>query len=280
MSTVEQGSALSQFAASLGALIRNSPSTDRLAPAARDLVRASLRDQDFVLDCIDAATSTIEPGSARWANPPIVDDDELDYSVRLVYWPAGAANAPHRHTFWTVTGVLANVLTFTTYADSAGSGDELSGQAEFPGEEGEAGYIVPPCIHQVSNPSPRPSVSLHVFSGPKHAGGEPGREHERGHTEWLAHDASAVKPQLNMADVIDPLAERLGRIGGDRAVDLVQRLLPYGDLRSRLECVKALSRHDRDLAARHLRELAALCRGADRDRLLTLAEAMAATRAE
>lgn len=243
-----------------------------VALAVRGLVSEALADERFVLDVVDVASAAMVPAIAQWDNPPIVDDEALEYSMRIIYWPAGTSNQPHRHTCWTVTGVLWNELIFSTYKPSAGDRPPAAIDQRFHGRRGDVGFIVPPCIHSVANPSTASSLSLHVFSGPKT---EAAGSHERGRTTWFGRVPDVTRGESRPAsEIVEPLAELLGAVRDPGAVPILERLFDVGDLGSRLACVKALSRHDAVLAGHRLLEVTADCGPQDRGPLQRLASTL------
>lgn len=269
------------FAEDVSKAIRQSTDASPVAVRVRCLLREALQDTEFVLDCVDAATSVIasSTSSSPWENPPIVDDDESAFSVRLIYWPARSRNSPHRHTFWTVTGVLANELTFVTYAEPPPGKKPARIEREIHGCVGEVGMILPPCIHRVLNPSEAPSISVHVFSGPRAAELAQPNRYERGLTTWFDEggEGDADAPQRTASDILAALIALLDTLTAPRVVPIVDRLFGVADLPSKLAITKVLSRHDPGLAGQRLYELAAECGGPDAPKLRALAGRLVAT---
>jgi predicted metal-dependent enzyme (double-stranded beta helix superfamily) len=270
------------FAEDVARAICRSTETSPVATRVRLLLTEALRESEFVLDCADAAAAALASStpSRPWDNPPIVDDDESAFSVRLIYWPARSGNCPHRHTFWTVTGVLANELTFITYAEPPPGRAPATVEREFHGRSGEVGVVLPPCIHRVFNPSDGPSISVHVFSGPRAAAPAARSRYERGLTTWFdgEGEGDADAPPLRTApDILAALIGVLDTVASPRVVPIADRLFGVGDLASKLACTKVLSRYDPRLASERLFEVAAECRGPDGPRLRALARRLAET---
>jgi predicted metal-dependent enzyme (double-stranded beta helix superfamily) len=270
---------LSSFAGAVAATICRSTDARLVPVEVKRLLANALRDTRFVLDCADAATSAIVSSvqSSTWDNPPIVDDDESQFSVRLIYWPAGSRNSPHRHTFWTVTGVLSNELSFRTYAEPSADGAPLVRQREFRGRAGDVGIIVPPCIHEVSNPSRTPSISVHVFSGPKVLGVEANR-YERGSTTWFDEKGNFDDgAERTASDIFGALIALLDTVADPRAAGILERLFAVADISAKLACTKAIARLDPSLAVELLRKVADECIGEDRPRLHAIADRLRAS---
>jgi predicted metal-dependent enzyme (double-stranded beta helix superfamily) len=265
------------FVADLARVIRLAGDELEIVHRVRNMLADALRCDAFVLDCIDRATSTITDAVGSWTNPPIFDDDSIACSVRLIFWPPNYSNHPHEHTFWTVTGVVFNELTFTTYRRNVTStGLEFNIDKTFSGKRGEVGYILPPCIHSVGNQSLDSSISLHVFSGPKGPVG-PGisAPHERGRTIWYEADGLTAMPERSsIGDAIGTLIMVLDSIPGQRTLGLLDRIFAAGGLRAKLACAKAIGKRDPRRAADRLLDLGALCSEVDRVRLTTLANSL------
>jgi predicted metal-dependent enzyme (double-stranded beta helix superfamily) len=265
------------FVYDLGCVIRSVGDEQEIVHRVRNMLADALRCDEFVLDCIDRATSTITDSLGSWVNPPIFDDDSIACSVRLIFWPRNYSNQPHEHTFWTVTGVLFNELTFTTYRrDVASMRLGFSVDKTFSGKRGEVGYILPPCIHSVGNQSLSSSISIHVFSGPKaSAGSGISVPHERGRTIWHEVDGlAAMSEGSSIGDAIGALIMVLDSIPGQRTLGLLDRIFVAGGLQTKLACAKAIGRQDPTRAAERLNDLGALCSEVDRVRLRVLADAL------
>lgn len=269
---------LSSFAKDVADAMRRSADARAVTVQVKALLADALQDTRFVCDCLDVATSAIvlAARSSTWDNPPIVDDDESGFSVRLIYWPVGSRNSPHRHTCWTVTGVLSNELSFRTYAEPSAPEGPLIPEREFRGRAGDVGAIVPPCIHQVWNPSAAPSISVHVFSGPKAEGAEANR-YERGNTVWFDEQGDPEGTQRTASGIFGALIPCLDTIDDARAVRMLERLFPIADTAAKLACTKAIVRRDPNLAVRLLHELAEECGGEERPKLHALADRIHAT---
>jgi hypothetical protein len=201
------------------------------------------------------------PGSA-WANPPLCEDDEFAFSIRLFFWPAGFANHPHRHDDWTVTGVFHNTLTFWTYADTP---DGLVVERRIEALGADAGYISSPCIHNVSNESRQISVSLHVFSGTKTQTGG------RGRSQWYG-EAPAKSNQGDRPRALRAFVDAAACIEDSRRTAVLERLFGLAEPSIKLAAAKAIAHIDPRLAAERLDELASLCSDGVAADLLRLSE--------
>ncbi|MBU0583083.1 MAG: hypothetical protein KKB66_11275 [Alphaproteobacteria bacterium] len=200
----------------------------------RPIVRDAVIDQDFVIACVEHTALAFE--RQDFSNPPIVDDEEREFSIRLIPWPKSVSNHPHRHDHWTVTAVMAGRLRFEIYEERSGN---LSLQRAILAQRGEAGAIVPPCIHRVVNENDGPSLSLHVFSGKRalqaHAERRP---YQRGQTVWYGAPDSQ-KPTV--LDLVYGLLSTLSQIEPAMAIPPLRRLCRRGPANCRMAAIKALA---------------------------------------
>ena len=259
---------LASFASGVTSHIKSSERSDLVARMVRALLLETLGNEMFLVDCLEKAVVSLER-EAVWMNPPILDDDTNEFSVRLIYWAPNSQNHPHEHTFWTVTGVLHNELKFTTYVRDRNG--QLDIEREIYGKRGEVGYIAPPCIHSVANHSDKPSISIHVFSGPKMIAGS----YERGETTWHHRiDGGAATHLCTFPQTLRLLSAMLDTLGTTRALDLIERIFQMGDLSTRLECAKAMARRNQVRAGDLVSQLAAQCHGRNAENLYALAAAL------
>ena len=230
----------------------------------------AIRDETFTLDCLEEAIDAIQPHLSGWINPPIVNDEVNACSVRLIYWPPHFLNSAHEHTFWTVTGVFSNALTFRTYFPNKGQNGQFQVDREIKGKRGEVGYILPPCIHTVGNEADTPSISIHVFSGPKLSE----NSFERGRTTWHPTEGSPdPSPMFTLTHAFQSMIALLGSLENPRSLDLLDRIFAVASAPTRLACAKAIARRDKVRAGHRLLELAEQCAGEDAVKLHKLGTA-------
>ena len=77
----------------------------------RDITQSSLQINAFRLHCLESVLNTIDNWKDQekpWNAPPIYFNEKLNYSIRLIFWPAFYENNPHKHKTWSVTGVFHN----------------------------------------------------------------------------------------------------------------------------------------------------------------------------
>lgn len=272
---VPQNRSLKEFSQAITQAVQSSQDDASLTQQVRALLMQALKGEEFVLDCVEEAQISILQAPLAWSNPPIINNDKLGFSVRLVYWPPRFQNSPHEHTFWTVTGVFSNELTFTTYRRGKENDFEhLEVDRRIEGKFGEVGYILPPCIHSVGNPSPAPSISIHIFSGPKLTV----ESYERGRTTWYdpAGESRRSSPMFTVSAAVQALLELLETIPNSRALLLLDRMFPVGDRPTRLACAKSIGRRNPVRAGERLLELASQCGQQDAARIEKLARSLLA----
>jgi predicted metal-dependent enzyme (double-stranded beta helix superfamily) len=132
----------------------------------RNLLVESLKSDEFRLNCIEALLSSIENWNDKeklWNAPALFYHEQLKFSVRMIFWPAFYENNPHEHKTWSITGVFSNFLTINTY-ELLNSPSRLKKDRAIDAVAGEAGYLIPGCIHSVKNPTHELSGSIHIFN--------------------------------------------------------------------------------------------------------------------
>ena len=132
----------------------------------RDIVRGFVQNENFVIDCIKRLFTSIKnDGIDNWENPPLYVHPDNLFSIRCIVWPAYYSNNPHKHNTWSVTAIIGNVMNFSTYLWEEGIEDStLLLDKRITGKALEIGYLLPGCIHKLSNPSSSPSLTMHVFN--------------------------------------------------------------------------------------------------------------------
>ncbi|HEX3155858.1 MAG TPA: hypothetical protein VHV32_14620 [Candidatus Angelobacter sp.] len=269
-STSSSKGALLKFAANVAGAIRSMTDEEALVRQVRQMLIDAIPDETFSLDCLEEAIDVIQPPLSGWVNPPIVNDEANAFSIRLIYWPPHFLNSAHEHTFWTVTGVFSNALTFRTYSNSGQNDQGFQVDREIKAKRGEVGYILPPCIHTVANEGDTPSISIHVFSGPKLNE----NSFERGHTTWYPTEGSPdPSPMFTLTHAFQAMISLLGSLQDPRALDLLDRIFAVASAPTRLACAKAIARRDKVRAGHRLLELAEQCTGEDAVKLHKLGTA-------
>jgi len=127
----------------------------------RNLMMHSLNANDFKLSCVETLLAGME--TEDWDQPDFYYHDKLNFSVRMVIWPAFYENNPHQHKTWSVTGVFWQHLKIKTY-DLLAAPKRLRVNQAIEASAGQAGFLQPGCIHNIFNPSHQLSASLHIFN--------------------------------------------------------------------------------------------------------------------
>ncbi|WP_437290554.1 hypothetical protein [Sorangium sp. So ce406] len=235
---------------------RERPPRDHVR-AVEGAVRAGLSDDELPLELL-ALEIERRDGAPDLAPFHVIPD--LGVRVAFAYWRPGRAAGAHEHSDWTVTAVFHNALDVATFDwDATARARRLVPKRLFSAEAGRVGHIHGPCIHDPRNPTPRWSISLHLF-GP-HDG--PVIEEQVGPVEGLSPPAPRAAEPAPQADEdalsaalasherecvrraqIDALARR-----GAPAAALLARLHARGDAGTRRRAARALGRAE-DLDAR------------------------------
>jgi predicted metal-dependent enzyme (double-stranded beta helix superfamily) len=157
---------LIRFYNEIETILMKSNSLSEQLPLMRNLTRDFLLKDEFRLDCVEKVIGSIkhyhnlhEP----WPEPSLFYHEKLKFSFRMITWPGFYENNPHQHKTWSVTGVIHNQLDVTTYTLLENL-QRLKRERAITAFKGEAGYLMPGCIHRVSNPSHEISASIHLFN--------------------------------------------------------------------------------------------------------------------
>ena len=241
----------------------------------RQLFARAIVDASFVEACVLRSVSIAEQCILEGqAYRPLHADPHLNWRLTMFLWPKLTGNSPHLHHTWGVTGVLSNRLEVTIY-EQGDTPRDLRVRRHFLAGRGEAGYLVPPCIHSLRNPHPTLStVTLHAF-GYSSDVRRPDLD-----TTWI-DDRAAVPPSDDPAafareDLLICLA-LLKEVPGVRSEALLCRIFEVGGVKVRLVAFKQLvqinSTRTSDCGERLLGDL----RGRDRERFLQLHECLHAS---
>jgi len=240
----------------------------------RRLTREALARDSFLVACVDRILSPLEAAPENWRNPPLQALADPAVLIRVFYWPPGRRNDPHLHDAWTVTGVLHNEIVVETYKETDTALTPLAGltPTRFSAQAGDTGYLLPPCVHCLHNPSNTDTATFHVFSmGEQHAKGAGGADMPR----HPAPPVAPVAPELRRR-ALRVMAALLERVGGPSTVERWLRIFPLAGPAVKLQVVKALLPIDLGLAREKSRELeSALC-GSERATLSRINAALAA----
>lgn len=232
------------------------------ALAVRRLISRAITQEPFLLACADAVISSIESGGRPWRNPPLYTEKDGSMIVRLIYWPPGFKNSAHLHRSWTVTGVVHNQIVVETFRQPAVATGEIKlGPSEsFVAHAGNTGFLLPPCVHRLYNPSKTDSATLHVFSA------DDLKVPAAQTTTWIEDETPSGNILVGVRRrALCVMSEVLAGVKAQPAVEMLLRIFATGDPTAKLYAVKALAAHDVKLAYQKSRELEARIVGHERE---------------
>jgi hypothetical protein len=133
--------------------------------AARAAVTDAVRDDEFLVDCMERELRTIEEWIPRRGLVPFFTVPGRGIRFAFGYWPPGGNAGAHEHTAWTITAVCRNRLEVQTYdRGESYRRRSLVPKNLFDAPAGRVGYIYEPCIHDPRNVTRRWSLSFHAAS--------------------------------------------------------------------------------------------------------------------
>lgn len=233
----------------------------------RDSMQDALPDPGFLLSCIGCALVGFEQDPDLRPQPPLLVSSDQRFAAHLLYWPPFYSNAPHMHATWGVTGVFHNEVVVRTFAktEEAGSTD-LTETSRIAARDGQAGYLLPSCIHNVSNETERPSCTLHLF------GTDDMLRPAECTTTWFG-DASAKQMPGNLrARAMGIFADILLHRAGSLPRPLIARVFALASRDTKLQIVQGVARRDPAFGLKLSTLLAQELDGSDRDRLSVINE--------
>ncbi|MFZ3068354.1 MAG: hypothetical protein WA253_09420 [Gammaproteobacteria bacterium] len=242
---------LNEFNEEIKSLLSTSSVLTEILPLLRNHFQQLLANNEFKLACIDEIISGIYLAKSErleWVSPAIIECPELNYSIRVVYWPAFYENNPHKHKTWSVTGVFHNKLNVHTYA-LLEDPIRLKRERIIAANAGESGYLLPGCIHSVGNPSYEVSASIHIFNN------LPGIENSEDNAIWY--------PSPRKHNLANGLLERafsvclsmLSEIGSPKALDLIDKIYFIAPMQTKLCALNNLINTHPDYAILKIKEL-------------------------
>jgi len=132
----------------------------------RELIKNSLMLEEFRLKCVEQVLDSMDRWTDQdtaWNAPHLFYHEQLKYSVRIIFWPPFHENNPHKHKTWSATGIFHNFLNINTY-ELLDNPTRLKREKTIAASAFEAGYLIPGCIHNISNPTHELSASIHIFN--------------------------------------------------------------------------------------------------------------------
>jgi predicted metal-dependent enzyme (double-stranded beta helix superfamily) len=231
------------------------------AQAVRTVTQQALANDAFIAGCAKNIIESVETARRPWRNPPLHLSPDLPLQLRIFYWPPGHKSDPHFHGKWTVTGVLYNEIAVETF-ESESDAEANQAAKRFAAKAGEVGYLLPPCIHRLSNPTAINSATMHVFSEDLAE-----RQHaERPMKAALTNNRTSPIVQRALHVISGVLADN-----DDPAVtELLVRMFALAVPRVQVQVIKALISRDAELAYSLSRRLETSLHGADREKLAVI----------
>ena len=157
---------LKKFYSSIDTILESDQELSAKLHEMRNLLMSIIQENEFRLECIEDILDTMDQWQDQekpWGAPPIFYHEKLKYSIRIIFWPAFYENNPHEHKTWGITGVFHNKLNINTY-EMLTNPTRLKKERTITAQEGEVGYLLPGCIHNVNNISHELSASFHIFN--------------------------------------------------------------------------------------------------------------------
>ncbi|MBJ9739618.1 hypothetical protein I5523_08180 [Acinetobacter oleivorans] len=150
-----------QLANNINNTIKSSKDISELVSLVRETVAEAVVDQVFIRECVDYTLRNVDNFMITGNYSPLYVDSKNNWRMALFLWNPKSENEPHQHNTWSVSGVVHNQLEVKLFDKKDGNVIEKS---VLHAQEGQTGYLIPPCIHALRNPSEKNfTVTLHVF---------------------------------------------------------------------------------------------------------------------
>jgi predicted metal-dependent enzyme (double-stranded beta helix superfamily) len=265
-------------------VVANRGDDEQVAQRVRALTTQALAKSSFMLACCERIITSVEQLDGRWRNSPLFASTEPGIVVRAIFWPPGYGNDPHLHDEWSVTAVLHNEIGVDTFKGANTVEDAVSrSPIKITARAPDCGYLVPPCVHRLYNPTQRDSATLHVFAAERRRRGGPAEDRRRGGTESRLRGDGIRAGGMGRCTLV-ALCGVLAGITDPGAIELLERIFALGGLPVKLEVVKALASHDVRRAYQKSRQLESHLAGRDKEVLSAinarLASSLSRPRAE
>src|SRR5262245_39722414 len=98
-----------------GILSGSNPAADALVAAGQ--LKKAVAQRDFVDDCLALALINIFRADKEHSSQDLYCDHNRGLRARLFFWPPGFETLPHRHSAWTCSAVLVNVVMFRRHKE-------------------------------------------------------------------------------------------------------------------------------------------------------------------
>jgi predicted metal-dependent enzyme (double-stranded beta helix superfamily) len=235
------------------------------AQAVRTVAQHALSNDAFIRSCAERIIASVETAGSSWRNPALHQDVELPLQLRVFYWPPGQKSEPHFHAKWTVTGVLYNEIAVETFESDQDVAMDRPAK-KFAAKMREVGYLLPPCIHRLSNTTSGNSATLHIFS-------EGGTEARRADPpKWpaqLKNEAGSVASPL-VQRALHVVTSLLAATEDAASPELLVRIFAIAAPRVQMHVIKTLIPKDAELAYSLSRRLERTLSGDDREKLAAI----------
>lgn len=136
---------MKQFYKSIEEIMTSHTDIKSRVKSIRDNLKEALSLDEFRINCIESVLDTMDHclnNDLQWHSPEIYNNENLGYSVRIVFWPAFYENNPHQHKTWSVTGVFHNKLNVNTF-EMLENPARLRRDRLITATKGEVGYLLP-----------------------------------------------------------------------------------------------------------------------------------------
>lgn len=216
----------------------------------RDLVKDSLSSNQFQYLCVSEILNSIENYSLnnmQWDAPYFFYHEQLKFSVRVIYWPPFYDNNPHQHKTWSVTGVFHNQLNVFTYT-LLDNPKRLKKEKSIIASAGDVGYLLPGCIHNVSNPSHEISASFHIFNNLDINNPEE-------NAIWYPSPRKYNLSKGLIQRALDVCSNIVGKIDSENSFDIIKRIYALSPIQTKLGAIYAMHKYDRNYARQCFEEL-------------------------
>lgn len=242
---------LRNFYESIDEVITSDIELAKMLPVLRDSLKNALMVDDFRLNCVEKILDSIDAWSddvKSWNAPAIFENKKLNYSVKVIFWPAFYENNPHQHKTWGVTGVFDNDLNINTYTLMQ-EPMRLKKERTITAKAGEVGYLLPGCIHNVCNPSHELSASIHIFNN------LPGIENSEENAIWYPAPRKYNLSKGLIERALSSCLSILRNIHTKKSCELIDRIYSISSISIRISSINALYGIDRVHAALRFKEL-------------------------
>ncbi|KAA1177323.1 hypothetical protein [Photorhabdus heterorhabditis] len=157
--------------------IINKNSIENMITMLRKITSRAVKNDEFIESCINKILNNVEKYNKTSTYLPIYIDENNKWRMNLFLWNPKSENQPHLHNTWSVSGIVYNKMFIKIYKNDD---HKLIVSHHIYAQEGDTGYLIPPCIHALGNPDENNySITLHIFSDSEQ------KNDRNGDTVWL-----------------------------------------------------------------------------------------------